>query len=123
MEDVLITPRMIVQAMCDAEADPVDVEEVRQILRQERLVAVPQAVAAKKKHDVAIKVCCRILYVVLVAVVPFAIAKEIWPALWLTWLIVAITWSAIAFPMLALFFLLTRNDEEKHADIWTVEND
>lgn len=119
MEDLAITPRMIVQAMCDTEANLADVEEVREVLRRERLVEVPQAVATKKKRNAIIRTYCRVLWVVIATAVPLSIAKEIWPDLWLTWTLAAVIWSVIVAMMLALFFLLTK-EEKRNADVWTV---
>lgn len=118
-EDLAITPRMIVQAMCDTEANPVDVEEVREVLRRERLVEVPRALAARKKRNATIRAYCRVLWGIIAAAIPLSIAKEIWPDLWLTWTLAAVIWSVIVATMLALFFLLTK-EEKRNADVWTI---
>lgn len=119
MEDLAITPRMIVHAMCDPEANLADVEEVRQVLRQERLVDVPLALAARRKRNAIVRVYCRVLWGVIATAVPLSIAKEIWTDLWFTWLVAAVIWSVIVAMMLALFFLLTK-EEKRNAAVWTI---
>lgn len=121
MEDVAITSRELVQAMYDPETERADVEGIRQYLREERLIEVPQAVATKKRHDATIKIYCRVLWGIIAAAVPLSIAKEIWLDLWLTWLIAVAIWSVIVATMLALFFLLTR--DEGNAAVWTIGRD
>lgn len=108
----LITPRELVQAMY--ETGRADVEGVRQILRQERLVEVPQAVAAKKRRDATIRIYCRVTWVVIVTAAPLGIAREVWPDLLFAWMMAAMVWSTI---VVALFFLLTK---EEKSDVWTV---
>jgi hypothetical protein len=113
MEDVAITSRELVQVMYDPETGPTDVEEIRQFLRDERLVEVPLAFALEKRRAAWIKVYCRVLWVVIALALPLGVAKEIWSDLWLTWMIAGVIWSVVVLVMLGVFFVLVRSEEKR----------